>query len=94
MQREVLRLARRFLKRDPLEPEAFNAALDSLLVHCDRLKHWAPVVESAYARLSKRGQLRVRSPMLSFWYSLQEFEKAAASIPKRHDSSHLGSTCC
>jgi len=29
MQREVFRLARRFLKRDPLEPEAFNAALDS-----------------------------------------------------------------
>src|SRR5438046_3453616 len=87
MQHEALQLARRFLKRDPLEPEAFNAALDGLLSHCDRLKRWAPVVESAYARLSKRGQLQVRPATLAFWYSLKEFEKAAAFIPKRLDGS-------
>ena len=87
MQHEALQLARRFLKRDPLEPEAFNAALDGLLSHCDRMKRWAPVVESAYARLSKRGQLQVRPATLAFWYSLKEFEKAAAFIPKRLDGS-------
>jgi len=87
MQHEALHLARRFLKRDPLEPEAFNAALDGLLSHCDRLKRWAPMVESAYTRLSKRGQLLVRSAALGFWYSLNEFEKAAAFIPKRLDGS-------
>ncbi len=87
MQHEALHLARRLLKRDPLEPEAFNAALDGLLVHCDRLKRLAPAVESAYARLSKRGQLQVRSSTLGFWYSLKEFEKAAALIPKRLDDS-------
>ncbi len=87
MQHESLRLARRFLKRDPLEPEAFNAAIDALLVHCDRLKRWAPLLEASHARLSKGGQLQARSAMLSFWYSLNEFEKAAAFIPKRLDGS-------
>ncbi|HYT60606.1 MAG TPA: hypothetical protein VEL06_10560 [Haliangiales bacterium] len=87
MQHESLRLARRFLKREPLEPGAFIAAIDALLVHCDRLKRWAPLVEVSHARPSKDGQLRARSAMLSFWYSLNEFGKAAAFIPKRFDGS-------
>jgi len=85
MQREVLGLARRFLKRDPLEPEAFNAALDGLLVHGDRLKRWTRSVESAYARLPRKAKRDAISMMLAFYHSTREFEKAQAFVPKRLD---------
>jgi len=87
MEREVFSLARRFLERDPLEPEAFNAALDGLLVHGDRLKRWSRTVESAYARLPHKAKGAVTSMMLAFYYSTREFDKAQALIPKRLDAA-------
>ena len=87
MQREALGLARRFLKRDPLEPEAFNAALDGLLVQGDRLKRWSRTVESAYARLTRKAKRDASSMMLAFYYSTGEFANAQALVPKRLDAT-------
>src|SRR5438093_8010624 len=87
MHTEALALARRFLQRDPIEVGAFNAALDGLLVAEDRLKRWARLVESAYARLPKMAKRRGKSAMFNFYYSANDFEKAVAFIPKRLDGS-------
>ncbi len=83
MPAEALTLARGFLRRDPLETSAFNAALDGLLVSQDRLTRWTRLVESAYARLPKRARREVKSAIFNFYYSIREFEKAASLIPKR-----------
>ena len=84
---EALTLAREFLRRDPLETSAFNAALDGLLVSQDRLTRWTRLVESAYARLPKKAKRRAKSAMLSFYHSANDLEKAVAFIPKRLDGS-------
>ena len=83
MHTEALTLAREFLRRDPLETSAFNAALDGLLVSEDRLTRWTRLVESAYARLPKRARRQAKSAIFNFYYSIREFEKAASFIPKR-----------
>src|SRR2546425_886004 len=68
MKCDALREARDVLKQTTLNAELFNAALHAVLILGDRLNSWAPLVESAYGRLSKRGQRAACCSMLSFHY--------------------------
>src|SRR5436190_22743721 len=68
MKCDALREACGVLKQTAVTAELFNAALHAALILADRLKSWAPLVESAYGRLSKRGQREACSSMLSLHY--------------------------
>jgi len=83
MKREALCEARRLLRNTPITAGQFNAAMDAALTQEDRLKSWVPLVESAYARLSKREQRVVNFSMLSFHYSNKDYEAASRFIPRR-----------
>ena len=82
---EALKLARRIFRQRTIRPEAFNEAVDALVTLADALKRWSPVVESAYARLTKRAQRAVRHSMLNFYYSADNFESARCFIPRRFE---------
>ena len=83
MHTEALRLVRKFLRRDPIEPEAFEAALDGLMVSGDRFRRWARHVESAYSRLSTTAKRDASWWMLRFYYWANDFGKAVTFIPTR-----------
>ena len=83
MKRETLRLARRTLKETMITPESFNAALNAILTLADRLKPWAALVESAYARLQNGRQKSANSWMLSFHCCNHNYEAASRFIPRR-----------
>src|SRR5262245_3931006 len=66
MKSKALGEARRILQGKPITAESFKAAVDAILTLGDRLKSWASVIESAYARLQRPDQLAVWPSMLSF----------------------------
>lgn len=76
MCKEALALARRVLKRSRLEPEVFNEAIHTFLVHQTKLKSVLPLVTDAYFRLKKKDQRKVRHSMLDFYFSLGDHGKA------------------
>jgi hypothetical protein len=86
MQCEALRLARQKLKSLSIRGADFRSALDVLLVQADKLRTWSPLVEAAYARLSKRDQRSTRLSMLAFHYSTRNYERASHFIPPRFGS--------
>ena len=81
MQREALRAARRTLKSKPISVTAFNTAMNAILTFQDMRKTWRPLVESAYAALPKRSRSVVRFSMMSFYYSMRDYEAAAKLVP-------------
>jgi hypothetical protein len=83
MKREALRAARRALKEPRINAPLFRSALNALLTHTERLKPWSPLVEAAYARLSKRSQQSVRFWMLSLHCSTRNYQAASRFIPRR-----------
>jgi len=87
MKRDALRLARQILKRSGIDGSSFKAALNAVLVQADRLKAWKPLLEEAYARLSKRDQRTARSPMLAFYSSIRDWESAYRMLPARHTTA-------
>ena len=83
MKKEALKLARRLLKRETQTAEEFSETLDAILTLADKCKPWAPLVETAYARLSKRDQKTTRFWMLCFYISHHSYEAALRFVPQR-----------
>lgn len=82
LKKEALALARSHLKRRP-KPDLFFACLNAILTLADNAPRWRGLVEAAYADLSLRGRRKVRFLMLSFYYSMGDYEAAYAFIPRR-----------
>jgi hypothetical protein len=97
MKHEALKMARRLLKGRDIKSDDFNNALNAILVQADKCKPWTPVVEAAYARLSKRGKQIVRRWMLYFYNASRNHEAARKFIPRRfvgeYDLTELAFTC-
>jgi hypothetical protein len=87
MKKDALALARRVLRSKSVSAKEFENALDAILTHADRCKPWKTLVESAYARLSRRDQKAVRFLMLSFCASSGFYEDASRFIPQRFDGA-------
>jgi hypothetical protein len=85
MKDEALRLARRTLKGDSITADTFNDALDAIIFFADGCKPWAKLVESAYARLSKRDRRSACSNLLSFHCCNHDYEAASRFIPRRFE---------
>ncbi len=83
MAKEALQVARALLKYRPVHPQAFRAALSTLCVHANKCRAWKQLVEDAYAQLSTRNQKALRSEMLGFHVSRQDYESAYRFIPPR-----------
>jgi hypothetical protein len=83
MKHEALKLARRTLKQADIAEKDFGEALNAILVHADKCKPWSPVVEAAYARLSKRDKQAVRRWMLYFCSASKNYEAAIKFISRR-----------
>jgi hypothetical protein len=97
MKREALKLARKTLRRTDIAEKDFSHALNAILTLADKCKPWTPVVEAAYARLSKRGKQIVRRWMLYFYNASRNHEAACKFIPRRFvgefDLTELAFTC-
>src|SRR5437879_745575 len=55
MKRDALRLARQFLKANPVNVERFCEAINTLLTLADKTRLWRHLVDAAFQKLSKRG---------------------------------------
>ena len=82
---EALRLARQQLKNPIMSGDDFQNSLSAILTVADQLRTWTPLVESAYARLSKRDRRAARFWMLSFHCCNCSYERASRFIPRRFD---------
>ncbi|MGA2029569.1 MAG: hypothetical protein ABSG87_05820, partial [Verrucomicrobiota bacterium] len=97
MKRDALNLARRTLKQTDIAEKDFSEAVNAILVQADKCKQWSPVVEAAYARLSKHDKQAVRRWMLYFCSASKNYEAAIKFIPRRFvgefDLTELAFTC-
>lgn len=83
MKHEALNLARRTLKQTGIGEKDFSEALNAILVQADKCKPWSPLVEAAYARLSKRDKQAVRRWMLYFCSASKNYEAGIKFISRR-----------
>ncbi|HEY1719346.1 MAG TPA: hypothetical protein VGH42_13790, partial [Verrucomicrobiae bacterium] len=86
MKREALKLARHKLKQINITAKDFSEALNAILIQADKCKSWTPIIEAAYAHLSKRDKQTVRCWMLYFYNSIKNHEIANRFIPSRFTS--------
>ncbi len=83
MKDDALRMARRAFKNPAISADVFNAALNAILTHADCTKAWTKLIDSAYARLTKRGQRAACFLMLGFHCGNHSYEVASRFLPKR-----------
>ena len=83
MQREATALVRQLLRSPRIKAVEFTEALSALQTHGSRLKTLKRLVESAHARLSPRDKRAVRSDMLGFYYTLEDWQSAYRFLPAR-----------
>jgi tetratricopeptide (TPR) repeat protein len=81
MEEEAISLIRVTLGKKDISVEEFNACVFALL-QIDRPEPWRNAVETAYARLKKPVNDRIRSVMLNYYFSIGESEKAFEFFPK------------
>jgi hypothetical protein len=86
MHRRTLAVARRILQREHLTAEAFERSLVPVLTCASSVKPWIATVETAWNRLTSRGQRRARPEMLAFHYSADTLDRALpfATVHPRH----------
>ncbi len=87
MHKEALEIARTILSRQRLKAVAFNGSLSVILVGGDNIETWKTLIQTAYGRLSKRGQQQVRDSMLGYYYSIKDMKTAEKFIS--HKPSEL-----
>ncbi len=80
---DALGMARRAFKKPVISADLFNAALDVVLTCVARPKSWTKLIDSAYARLSKRGKQAAGFLMLAFHGGIPNHEVAQRFLPKR-----------
>jgi len=83
MEREATALVRQLLRSPRIKAVEFTEALSALQTHGSRLKRLKPLVEAAHARLPARDKRAVRSDMLGFYYTLEDWESACRFLPAR-----------
>ncbi|MEN9677419.1 MAG: hypothetical protein RIS76_3315 [Verrucomicrobiota bacterium] len=83
MEREALRSAGRLLRAANLNATIFDSAVNALLICEDRLARWTGRVESAFADLSRRDQLKSAKVMFNLYVSLNRWNDAARFLPRR-----------
>ncbi len=83
MGREATAVVRQLLRSPRIKAVEFTEALSALQTHGSRLKRLKPLIEAAYARLSARDKRAVRSDMLGFYFTLQDWQSAYPFLPAR-----------
>jgi hypothetical protein len=83
MGREATALVRQLLRSRRIKAAEFSQALSALQTHCSRLRAFKPQVEAAYARLSERDKRTVRTDMLRFYHTLDDWNSAYRFLPAR-----------
>lgn len=86
MKQEVLDYARTLLTQDRMTWHALDAAWEGISIHADSTNEWAPMMQAAYDRLSKRDQRVMRRLMLELHNCTHQHEEAIKFIPKRFNN--------
>jgi hypothetical protein len=83
---EAIPLARKALKRRPVNPHELSLAVQVASQLWPRVKPWVPLIEAAYNVLNKRGRESVRFAMLAFYVNLDDWSKASLHVIPRPTS--------
>ena len=76
-------MAGRILRSQNLNGNAFDSAVNALLICEDRLGRWLGRVESAFAALRRHDQRKTGKAMFNLYVSLNHWDDAARFLPKR-----------